>query len=493
MTSRDRTAGRESARRSKTKASAAPPGRPLEHSAAGGSDPRIAQILALQRSVGNSATSALLRDGSRAPSRGAAHVLQRKLGFEFETGWTAYTGDKKLNKFDPIGTERHPGFKVESDDDGRVEFVIHPPLEIGPSLTGLVNGTFDGVDKYATRLIETAKHTRTGPVPPSGTQGQSSEQGASDDKSSSDDEMDDTEYEYNKFSLRQATNQDGDHAFTIAPRDDTLTAHPQSTVGLTLGQIAGLHTHVEKFQAPADMAASAVARPPSDFFDMSPAAELLGVATISPELTGFLMLVANYVKAGETDVPLEYPKMITDGWILARNDFPTLLAQTPERTSGKIGTGQGAVGLTKLVMRVVQSRLKEKDETAPVFSKGITKTPGRFDTAEPFGPTRAAWLNGIEQGSDLMTYAVDKAYESMGRLGNKTEPVATEKPDAPPSTGGIFEFRGGQTRPLEQEQWRAYAHGIAAGITAFQQDPDGRLEELNRREAAEALMMLSGL
>jgi hypothetical protein len=72
-------------------------------------------------------------------------VIQRKLGFEFETGWYVDTvkkavlgkfgkrrPDKPLKKFDPIGPA-FDGFTLEADVDpnGRsaVEFVVYPPVE----------------------------------------------------------------------------------------------------------------------------------------------------------------------------------------------------------------------------------------------------------------------------------------------------------------------------------------------------------------------------
>lgn len=382
----------------------------------------VARVLVLQQQAGNRVTRRLLQPGTSGRLRPPGPVVQRKIGFEFETGWTAETTDGLLKKFDKVGTGAHTGYEVESDDGGRIEFVVRPPLEIDESLLTNIASTFDGLDQTALDLTNAAQEAGV-----------------------------DDEEEQKPFTLDAATGISADSAFTIRPNMDILSANPQATFGLTLAQIAGLHR--VPFEGKAKAAGDHATVLPKTFFSREKAAQKMDSVSISEDLAGLLMLLGSYLKGGETAV--DYPKMITDTWLLARNDFPALLSLVPSDESDRFK--KDPQFFAELVMDCVA--VKERGLDQRVYT-------GKVGENESFGPTRGEWLRGIAEGKDLLSHAANEEFESMGKKKDDLEKVP--RTSGIPELGGVFELRGGQSVSLEQEDWRTYAVDMAKAVMNLQ-------------------------
>ena len=202
--------------------------------------------------------------------------------------------------------------------------------------------------------------------------------------------------------------------------------------------------------------------------------------SISNEMKGLVTIAASYIKDAALRPYVDYPKLITDSFLLSRTRFDTLFKQMPEWRY----FARNPTHWVNLVMRV--ANLDNPD--SPVYTHGILRDANvSLEQADPFGPTRRAWLEGMTKGVDLLSKATNAAFESMGELGDKTEMVATE--DGKTFTpGGIFEIRVGQTGSVEYKEWGAYALQAAQFLMNMQKDPQGILLQMQRNEKIRDLL-----
>ncbi len=419
----------------------------------------------------------------RAPgAAGSGAAVQRKLGFEFETGITVSQAGQVLTKKTQIGTQSHAGWKVEADDDGRMEFIVDPPLEITADLATRLGAIFDVIEPYCARLEHAASAHRTLVVDEDEVMQEDPdlEDGflrvEGDDVDSGSESEPEPEYSYATFPLSEATLRDADNTFMVAPQVP-IRANPQITAGLTLAQVARLPDHNRDRRLPGGFGATMPASP--ETYGPKVTVQRLGACgvdlgaihnQISDELKGLLTLVASYLIGGCAEF-VEYPKKVSDSFLLARTDFATLFRMAPE---WRYFTRHPDV-----FERVALSVAGLSDAAGPVYTHGILVDAQVNLDRVPFGPTRTAWLRGMAAGTDIMTQLHDPAFESMGEKGSKQEQVAGSD-GRTFSNGGIFEMRGGQTTSVSYRDWRAFAHDAGAFLQTMQKDPLGQLGQMQQ-------------
>lgn len=356
-------------------------------------------------------------------------VVQRALGFEFETGWKIwdYTPIKvweksgkqgKMPDLRPLSKKEAiydgAGFKVEADEAGggeaEMEFIIHPPIDVN------VPGKQELFSRMTYMTVLGAKIIRA-----------ANNSGG------------------NLFRLSTATNDSFHEKFVVQPLPNELEARPQVTAGISLGKIPELnnqqgtkdlhpmfnHTKMT-VQGHKGNVGILSNYPP---FDVTP---------MSDELKGLFILMGSYISNGEQAVV--YPKQITDSSLLARTDFARLYKMIPENEQLFFKKNPALwIRYTLIAAGVEQSESNE-----PVIGK--VWTDEKMTDRRPIGPSREKWLTFIRFGHDLLSAAHHKEYksayqgtedegtgkelESLGELGGKTEKVGSEQKD-----GGIFEFR----------------------------------------------------
>lgn len=358
----------------------------------------------------------------KAPS--SSVVVQRAVGFEFETGWHVWDQTnieiwrksggqgtppdaKPLKKKDMVHDAA--GFKVEADEAGagqsELEFIIHPPI---PTTPGGINSAMDRmvpVYLFGAKLLS---------GPSSG-----------------------------RFALDTVTGDANDKKFLIKPNDKTLTARPQVTAGISLQDIPKLSKAQKGVSLPSQIDNTHVSA--ENALDLERASQALPLGMeMDPSLHGLLMPIASYIDAGQRAV--FYPKQIADRFLLARTDFAGLFRLLPREVQDHFKKNPMDFVRLGLAAAAVD------DGDAPVLGRVWIDEMDMDRGVRPIGPSRAKWLFFITQGYDLLsgshykeymgqysdegTGALAKELESMGELGKKAEPTRGEDKE-----GGIFELR----------------------------------------------------
>lgn len=356
-------------------------------------------------------------------------VVQRALGFEFETGWKIwdYTPVKiweksgkqgEIPNLRPLSKKEAiydgAGFKVEADEAGggeaEMEFIIHPPVDAN------VPGKQELFSRMTYMTVLGAKIIRA-----------ANNSGG------------------NLFRLSTATNDSFHEKFVVQPLPNELEARPQVTAGISLGKIPELENqqgtkdlhpmfnHTKKtIKSHKNNVGDLSNYPP---FDVTP---------MSDELKGLFILMGSYISNGEQAI--FYPKQIADSSLLARTDFARLYKMIPENEQLFFKKNPSLWVRYALIAAGVD----HGESNEPVIGK--VWTDEKMTNRRPIGPSREKWLTFIRFGYDLLSAAHHKEYkstyqgtedegtgkklESLGELGSKTEKVGSEQKD-----GGIFEFR----------------------------------------------------
>jgi hypothetical protein len=356
----------------------------------------------------------------------SSSVVQRAVGFEFETGWHVWDqtnveiwrksgrqgvppAAQPLKKKDLVhGT---PGFKVEADEAGggksELEFIIHPPIPTTPSGIGSAMKRMAPVYVFGAKLLS----------------------GPSSDP----------------FSLNTVTGDANDKKFLIKAADRTLGARPQVTAGISLKDIPKLSEKQKGVSLPSQIDNTHASA--ANALNLERATKSLPHGMeMDPSLHGLLMPIASYIDAGQRAV--SYPKQIADRLLLARTDFATLFKLLPQDMQAHFKKNP------KDFVELGLAAADVDDGDAPVIGRvWLDETDLDLGT-KPIGPSRSKWLHFITQGHDLLSGSHYKEYmgyykdeasnegalakelESMGELGKKTEPTRGEDKE-----GGIFELR----------------------------------------------------
>lgn len=364
----------------------------------------------------------------------AGPILQRAVGFEFETGWGVRRShvSRFRKKRKPIkkASVLHPytGFNLTADETkggvgAALEWVVDPPVQEGAGRAAL--------DTIMTQLVAEASKLEALHATPA-------------------------------FTLDQATGDHNDAWVEILPTvvglraGKGMPANPQVTAGVRLAQ---MHTMFAELGAPSggDIAIKqALAQWGAGA--LNAAARETAKINGSDELKGLVVQLVAYLNTGSWGVlqrgpskAFEYAKLI--GSVMHRTDFATQFGHLPkdERDAFR-AKPQDFVNL-------VLATADDHDGSARVFERGVRKdfrkTPTKQRHVRDFGPTREQWLRGITQGRDMLSSAhmtKQKAtLEGLGALGHKVDTVSTNN-----AAGMVVEFRG-VTKEMKLDTWHDFA------------------------------------
>jgi hypothetical protein len=437
------------------------------------------------------------RQTATAPPNGM--VVQRAVGYEFETGWfvdnipiEGHGNDDDLEPRKPepfakkevVSSATFPGFRMEADEaeGGRseIEFVVRPPLD--ESLAGLKQ--LEGVMGAMVEVGLGLKANYNGDEKP--------------------------------FPLRLVTSNGLDEYTLVTPRkgDAELKAGQQATTGLDLSAVP-------------EMVKVKLAQPPKD----------------APKFLGFLTLVRQYMERGTSlgGGALSYPKIIAEP-LLARTNFVKLfklvepevqqhygvthpelwvkdvldkiglpdIADVDVLARGVVADGdmEAHTDLRVQLMNTTDKLQQTLDRLAKIslaldqtttrivdYKEGFFEDAGRKLRGDPnkaelenrhgtlvndklamsneraqlnlqktqleqrklaleqyAGFTVRQWLDGPLADQDLLSTIKDA--ESLGEFGERTEKVGAEGEER---DAGIFEFRGAQTNKIPVTEWPTFA------------------------------------
>ncbi|TND02442.1 MAG: hypothetical protein FD123_4115, partial [Bacteroidetes bacterium] len=383
-------------------------------------------------------------------------VVQRALGFEFETGWKVwdYTpvriwelGGRMGKAPDPAPLKKKDmvhngaGFKVEADEAGggeaELEFIIHPPVETD------MRGKIDLYKRmYAATTLGDQLLRKGNEI-----------KGA--------------------FRMNQATGVLGDQKFLIRPGDDVMGARPQVTAGIGLDKITQLGKSQGGVELP-DLFRQTKTESTSleNSLQGTDISQLIhdDLKPMSEELRGLMTVIKSYLENGMRAV--NYAKQLGDSFLLARTDFGGLFKLLSEDEQLFFRKNPELFVNYCLMASGFDDVGRAMEE--PVL-RGVWENPDDLMNSplKKIGPTRGKWLHMITQGYDLLSsghykefkdyYAgekeegLDKDLESMGELGGKTEEVDGRTDHK----GGIFELRSAallrQHGVIPMDQWVGFA------------------------------------
>jgi hypothetical protein len=374
-------------------------------------------------------------------------AIQRKIGFEFETGWwvdTAkeekrfggitkkYVPDRPLKKHDRIGPP-FDGFRLEADiatqaQRSDVEFIVDPPVEEGAEGEQHLRGVMTRLTEIGRRMERAAKK-----IP--------ADREKLADLSSG---------KLSSFLQEKATGRVQDRPFIITP-EGPLGGGPQVTSGLALRAIPRLGEPLAAGSTPGAANSPALELPK----EMKAGAQTLRVRAgwvegndalpaPSQELKGLVAVIASYVIRGATDIPPPYAKQLA-GLIMARTDFGRLFQLLPENEQKLLKADQNL--WVDLVIRTASKNPTtqvEPKSTDPLFRVGVGSQ------GKPVDLTIEQWLEGMLENKDLLP---EKTKTDMGAMGDKVEGIGPgAKEDA-----GIFEYRQSQLTKIPLGSWAEFA------------------------------------
>jgi hypothetical protein len=405
-------------------------------------------------------------------------VVQRKVGFEFETPWRArrVSTGRSLGKRELIGTA-FDGFKVEADADpggehSEIEFIVDPPVEEGDAGERRLVGVMRGLTRVGEQMEDASRKP-------------DQERDLFDDDEERPLRPED---QVRFFRQDKATGRVRDNDFAIIPRGK-LRAAAQVTSGFKLralprlgetlaprrpdlsnvgdmgdmaefgyladsidGGNGGAQAGPQAFDLPAAMAPGAATL-------RGRAAQVHGTAALpnpSDALKGLISIVASYLVQGSANLPLAYPKTLGN-LLLARTDFAKLFRLLPqeERATLKADPRIWIELVVEAASRGNASLFRGRIEPdARVLKAGTDRTEKRVDL------TIRDWLTAIPQNQDLLTRI--EGSQSMGAMGSKVEGVGRS---GAREEAGIFEFRASQGVNLSLREWSDFALGAQRYIT----------------------------
>lgn len=393
----------------------------------------------------------------KAASIPANTVIQRAVGYEFETGWItkreiSLNNYVPMKKKEPIGFSKFDGFKMEADEagegEGEIEFIVHPPIEEGESGYKKLEDIMDGMEMFGS-VLEARK---------------------------------------TPFTLNEVTNNPSDKMFKVHPDAEGLKAGPQVTSGLDLAKIQDLK-NINDRQDPKsplhgllnDKRDGKVPKElESNITTLSKnAQEISQKVETSQELNGLLVVLKNYLEIGGnknkndelTDeirwgLALSYPKIIADR-LLARTNFVKLFKLIPAREQKKYKSNPQA--FVSLIKEILPDYIHIKDSIIARGVKNHEEDPKKGITI-PNLTIEQFILDLITKETDLIPTRIKDA-ESLGEMGEKTESVGEEgrlfggKRDV-----GIFEFRGAQTTKIPLKRWKPFALEFQRYISTVHRD-----------------------
>lgn len=403
----------------RTESRPAPPAyRPQQHGA----------VLRKAAEIKKAGGSPPVRPGPGGPSQG---VIQRDVGFEFETGWKVLkevsglfsSSWVPLKKGDVIVAGAN--FRMEADtfsdpgkkEESEIEFVIDPPVKENLFGELRLSDALAGITHLAANLeihgSDGAPFTKT--------------------------------WSGQKYKV-------------IPEGSKKVSANPQVSAGIRLDTIPKLL---------ADHSATAESEPDLFASGIQPLRQRLGAAQQAvtliggdQKLVGFVTMVLHYLlqlsgnENKRYEGALDYVK---DGLsVLARTDFSGMYKNCGEQMHKLFPTpGHWSAFIGKA---------SELDLNGQVMEAGIRVPDGKPpDKLHPLGTgkikyfsiTRRQWLEGMPNNLDMLSGRINDDFESMGKLGHKTDLIG----NGPLHHAPVFELRKNR-RALHYKEWPDFARNM---------------------------------
>jgi hypothetical protein len=284
-----------------------------------------------------------------------------------------------------------------------------------------------------------------------------------------------------RFPLSDATHRDGDRRYRISIGDHDingiLSGNPQTTAGVRLDRIGHLSQEVgapgaartQLMGMDAGVWGAGVAR----YYQHAQAQVAASMPALlqTPQLEGLVSLAASYIiegapgAGGESDqYAVEYAKAITI--LMARTNFAAMYnANSLAGARGHFAANAGS--FVNLVMgAAMRENGRNWNVNARAGAAGLLLERSLFRNGQLYQPnqlanniTRRAWLEGIQAGADLST-RFDPS--SMGKLGNRMDRVGPLQGEQ----GAILEFRKMGTH-VPHTQWAALALRVYNYVSAL--------------------------
>jgi hypothetical protein len=394
---------------------------------------------------------------SSAGAQPGQPVVQRLIGFEFETDWGAHDSPD-ISKTSHLKTHKSykqgKGFDVEVDEanagqkSGYKEIQYEIEYVVRPALPETKLGWKRMREVIAKVVAETDRLHGLAGSP------------ASRDLTT------------NVVSFEYPGTNPHLWVFPQAKSQGGIKANPQATIGLTLPAVwqFGIaqesdFAKTEREKATFGYASHSLALRSNKKYFTQAAADASGLKEASGELRGLVTLLALYIKSlNNPDAsPAAYAKAYLP--ILAKTDFAAMFRRLPE--SERLEYQKDPVSFTKLVLDLVRQdpafgKLKERqavipDELTAKFSLSLeSSNPGMRALSKL---TLRKWLKEIPNGVDLLTGQYYPALFGLGDLGDgaKKGKLVDAPPKGQTDDRMIMEFRSGSAMPLEPSKWLDYA------------------------------------
>ncbi|HEY7144646.1 MAG TPA: DUF4157 domain-containing protein [Streptosporangiaceae bacterium] len=363
---------------------------------------------------------------------GAGAMIQRSVGFEFETDWGIHGIEDPAKRGRAERPAKHTeykegdGFTVQVDEASRgfkpgykklrrqIEFVVKPHEE---------------TDEGAAKLVNTMRSLKA--------EAEGLNQLRADRKD------DERGFKY------PGANRDlwvfPDAKDTAGPK---IHARAQATIGLALPAISAYallpqdepaKTRTGGYLVTHARREASLRGQRGPFTAGAKAATMIKGA--SPELSGLVSLLVLYIKIFHE--PYRQKEDYVKGYLpmLAKTDFATMFAHLPAEEQKKYGKNKGdRKKFAKVVLDCVTL-----DPTYGAVRKEMPVIPGtQMPGDPPLKLTLLDWLSSIAGGEDKLTPKTDKRLFGLGDLGEDAE--KGKKTDPAPGSGSprmIIEFRGG--------------------------------------------------
>ena len=361
-------------------------------------------------------------------------TIQRNVGLEIEVGskWAGFRRSKEMITGEHITLVKRPGFRLENELSGKLEFVIDNP---GAETVAELEKITTGMTKLAVELIEyKTKKNKLIPMKKikGGTKGYYIQQGVS------------------------------------------FNGEFQATVGVHLSAMRTLFENaadigaiVQDAPAVTDQVDTAMEKTVGRFAGTS-------YRQISPEMEGLLTMVLYYLHIGAVSPNSPFPKGKTE--IMAQTDFGQMFKMTPEASYFARQPEKWTDFVCSAAKLDPDGRIfQQKFDTRTVPMHELYKAPH----AKTVDITRREWLSKMTEDVDILTQhgGGPEILKSMGSLKKKTDDLGV---DGEKNRAVIVELRSMLTT-YTVDKWVEYATKIGKfvdNLNARNEDRRGALDKV---------------
>ena len=395
------------------------------------------QLVMLQRGAGNAAVARLVqpdqavsrsvpeRPRPKLPTRGRGALVQRDVGFEFQTGWGIrergpYRMYNRQEVVVDFGSFRFTADEAQTPLGAEIEYVVP---HVAENNRNQMDAALQALEQHAQDMDAHRGETI--------------------------------------FTLDRATQNVAHNRVEVHPTiktTGTMKANPQTTGGVRMDRLTQMFTdlgHNQGAHAGAQHALVAT----GGGGGLANAAALVANMTVnghpaSAKFKGLAATIVTYLQMGRANVggmpmpTLNYAKASLT--LLARTDFRRMYQLLPNAEKAYY------TAHPKRFRREILAVVGNLDPNANVLERGVHNHPVNI--------TRRAWLEGIPAGTDLLKQQTDARLFGFGSRNKHTDPVGP----AQGRRGAIFEFRT-MGRDIPYTQWHALGMSIFDYIVALNQ------------------------